>query len=57
MFGNGYNVSRENNGMFGKPRTDEVIAKISKKVSGENNPHYGKPVKRHLSTASEWSIL
>ena len=42
MFGNGYKVSGENNGMFGKPRTDEVKAKISKKVSGENNPHYGK---------------
>lgn len=42
---NGYNISKiAGSPMKGVSHTEEVKARLSEKLSGENHPHYGKPV-------------
>lgn len=42
---NGYNISKvAGSPMKGVNHTEEVKARLSEKLSGENHPHYGKPV-------------
>lgn len=42
MFGKGYLVAGEKNGMYGKHHTEETKERLREAFSGENNPQFGK---------------
>lgn len=48
MFGKGYLIKGERNGLYGKHHTEETKQKLREALFGENNPQYGK--KGELST-------